>query len=112
MPLTSISASPSQSVDAKEIGNRTSFDSILDADRRSSMDDSLFEETGRRSSVSSASVFGYESHHPLPRAPGLLPPHQFRPVSFISVNSSHGTKAEDDTMITVRGQGFSMCADL
>lgn len=101
MPLTSISASPSQSVDARDIGNRTSFDSILDTDRRSSMDDSLFDETGRRTSVSSASVFGYESHHPLPRAPGLLPPHQFRPVSLISVNSSHGTKAEDDTMITV-----------
>lgn len=102
VPLTSISASPSQSVDMQEMGNRTSFDSILDTDRRSSMDDSLFDETGRRTSVSSASVFGYESHHPLPRAPGLLPPHQFRPILIISVNSSHGSRAEDDTMITVR----------
>ncbi len=46
------------------LGERSSFDSVLDDDRHSSMDDSLFKRTGLRSSVSSDLVFGYD--HPPP----------------------------------------------
>ena len=57
MPLTSISASPPESVMGKPQGNGTSYNSILDGkgrrssteyeDRRSSSD-SLFDQTGDR----------------------------------------------------------------
>ncbi|KAJ2924824.1 hypothetical protein H1R20_g12257, partial [Candolleomyces eurysporus] len=111
--------------------NRTSsssfdyYDSIIDADdayrfhpqrdsiaeedydedeRRSSMSDSLFDETGEKpSSVSSGSVFGDDDSHP--DHGGLLPPHQFRPLSVISYGSAHSSMKEDDTMISMLGGG-------
>jgi hypothetical protein len=43
MPLSAISASPSDSLSNERIRERSSFDSILDNDRRSSMDDSIFD---------------------------------------------------------------------
>ena len=109
MPLTSISASPPESAGGKHPGDRTSYDSIMDdegrrsstdyEDRRSCSDDSLFDKTGHRSSVSSESVFGYDDSHP-PQG-NLLPPNQFRPVSMISIASIHSPNKEDDTMISV-----------
>ncbi len=45
-PLTSISASPPNA----------SYDSIMDNEQRSSLEDSLFEKTGQHSSISSDSV--------------------------------------------------------
>lgn len=101
MPLSAISASPPQSEYSRGVADRTSFDSIMDDDRRSSMDDSLFDETDRRSSMSSEFVFGYDMQQPMARNPGLLPPNQFRPLSMFSVNSAHSSKREDDTMISV-----------
>lgn len=111
MPLTSISASPPESAGSKRQGDRTSYDSIMDDegrrssteydDRRSSLNDSLFDKTGDRSSVSSESVFGYDDMHP-PQG-SLLPPHQFRPLSMLSVASAHSPNREDDTMISVSG---------
>jgi serine/arginine repetitive matrix protein 2 len=98
MPLRAISASPPES--RSGVRNRSSFDSILDDERRSSTEDSLFEKTGHRSSMSSDSVFGYDDHHP-PNG-HLLPPAQFRPLSMLSIhNSVHSPMKEDDTMISV-----------
>jgi serine/arginine repetitive matrix protein 2 len=104
MPLTSISASPPDSVANERLGNRSSFDSILDNDRRSSMDDSLFDKTGQRSSMSSDSVFGDDEQHP-PHShlfnDHLLPQNQLRPLLMLSVNSIHSPMKDDDTMISV-----------
>ncbi|KAA1479222.1 hypothetical protein DENSPDRAFT_830309 [Dentipellis sp. KUC8613] len=98
MPLTSISASPPESVSGERLGNRTSFDSIIDGEPRSSAEDSLFEKTGHRTSVSSESVFDddYTSYRQF-RVP------QFRPLSIISMEQSGfpSPKREDDTMITM-----------
>ncbi|KAF8170708.1 hypothetical protein K438DRAFT_1982567 [Mycena galopus ATCC 62051] len=98
-PLRAISASPPES--RGELRNRSSYDSIIDEERRSSsMEDSLFEKTGHRSSMSSDSVFGYDDDHP-PNG-HLLPPHQFRPLSVLSFNNSvHSPVKDDDTMISV-----------
>ncbi|KAJ7772927.1 hypothetical protein DFH07DRAFT_913167 [Mycena maculata] len=101
MPLRAISASPPES--RSGMRNRSSFDSIIDEERRSSMEDSLFEKTGHRSSMSSDSVFGYDDHNP-PNG-HLLPPNQFRPLSVLSINSVHSPMKEDDTMISMLGGG-------
>ena len=93
-PLTTISASPPESVTSPHLGK--SFDSILDDEQRSSVEDSLFEKTHHRSSISSDSVFGED-----PLQSGLLPPNQFRPLSVLSINSIHSPMKEDDTMISV-----------
>jgi serine/arginine repetitive matrix protein 2 len=95
-PLTSISASPPEDTNRPQVGNRSSFDSIIDDDQRS-QEDSLFEKTHYRSSVSSDSVFGDDYHF----QNGLLPPNQFRPLSVHSISSIHSPMKEDDTMISV-----------
>ena len=109
MPLTSISASPHESVTGKLQGNGTSYDSILDGEgRRSSMEyedhcsssDSLFNQTGNRSSVSSETMFGYDELRHLQG--NLLPSHQFRPLSAYSDTTRHSPHNENDTMISVR----------
>ena len=100
-PLTSISASPPENATRPQVGNRSSFDSIIDDDQRS-QEDSLFEKTHYRSSMSSDSVFGddYQFQN------GLLPPNQFRPLSVLSINSIHSPMKEDDTMISVSNDLF------
>ena len=109
MPLTSISASPPKSVTGKPQGNGTSYNSILGGKgRRSSMEyedccsssDSLFDQTGDRSSVSSETVFRYDELHHLQG--NLLPSHQFRPLSAYSDTTRHSPHNENDTMISVR----------
>jgi hypothetical protein len=55
-PLTSISASPPNGFDLSSAYNTHPFDSIMDAEQRSSVEDSLFEKTGQRRSVSCDSV--------------------------------------------------------
>ncbi|KAF8197689.1 hypothetical protein K438DRAFT_2118350 [Mycena galopus ATCC 62051] len=98
-PLRAISASPPES--RGELRNRSSYDSIIDEERRSSsMEDSLFEKTGHRSSDS---VFGYDHHHP-PNG-HLLPPHQFRPLSVLSFNNSVHSPMKDDDTISMLGGG-------
>jgi serine/arginine repetitive matrix protein 2 len=101
MPLTAISASPPESISGGRLGNRSSFDSILDNDRRSSTEDSLFDKTENRSSMSSDSVFGDDDPHSGHLNGHLLLPNQFRPLSMLSVNSAHSPMKEDDTMISV-----------
>ena len=109
MPLTSILASPPKSVTGKPQGNGTSYDSILDGEgRRSSTEykdrhsssDSLFDQTGDWSSVSSETVFGHDELHHLQG--NLLPSHQFRPLSAYSDTTRHSPHNENDTMISVR----------
>ncbi|KAH9487444.1 hypothetical protein JR316_0001520 [Psilocybe cubensis] len=106
-PLPSISASPPESATASQhhfsLSRRRSFDSILDEEQRSSMgEDSLFEKTGYRSSISE-SVFGDDLAHQLQG--GLLPPNHFRPLSMLSAHSVHSPIREDDTMISMLGGG-------
>ncbi|KAK7047178.1 hypothetical protein VNI00_006844 [Paramarasmius palmivorus] len=103
-PLTSISASPPESNSGDNFGDRFNarsyFDSILDVDQQSVVEDSLFEKTGQRSSVSSESVFGNDedaSHQ-------LLPPN-YRPLSSISIQSIHSPMKDDDTMLSMLGGG-------
>ncbi|KAI0064426.1 hypothetical protein BV25DRAFT_322323 [Artomyces pyxidatus] len=107
MPLPAISASPPESVMHERIGNRTSFDSVIDDDRRSSMEDSIFEKTGYRTSVSSESVFGHDdSYPPQARFPGQFHVNEFRPISLLSMDQTmHSPKREDDTMITMLDGG-------
>ena len=72
--LTSITASPLESTGKPYVGNRSSFDfsSIIDDEQRS-QEDSLFEKTHCRSSMSSDSLFSEDYH----LKNGLLPPNQF-----------------------------------
>ncbi|KAF8814601.1 hypothetical protein BYT27DRAFT_7249906 [Phlegmacium glaucopus] len=100
-PLTSITASPPESATRPHFGNRSSFDSIIDEEQRSSAEDSLFEKTNYRSSISSDSVFGDDYH----LQNGLLLPNQFRPVSVASIVSIHSPMKDDDTMISMLGGG-------
>ncbi|KAJ7831679.1 hypothetical protein B0H14DRAFT_2592484 [Mycena olivaceomarginata] len=79
------------------------YDSIIDEERRDSMEDSLFEKTGHRSSMSSDSVFGYDDHN-VPNG-HLLPPNQFRPLSVLSFHNDRSPMKEDDTMISMLGEG-------
>ena len=84
--LTSISASPPESTGKPYVGNHSSFDfgSIIDDEQRS-QEDSLFEKTHCRSSMSSDSLFGEDYH----LKNGLLPPNPFRPVSVRSIERIH-----------------------
>ncbi|KAJ7813377.1 hypothetical protein B0H14DRAFT_3149939 [Mycena olivaceomarginata] len=102
-PLRVISASPPES--RSEMRDRSSYDydSIIDEERRDSMEDSLFEKTGHRSSMSSDSVFGYDDHD-VPNG-HLLPPNQFRPLSVLSFHNDRSPMKEDDTMISMLGGG-------
>ena len=101
MPLSAISASPPESLSNEGIRERLSFDSILDNDRRSSMDDSIFDKTGNRSSMSSDSVFGDDEANVPSFSDQLMLPRQFRPLSMVSLASLHSPTKEDDTMISV-----------
>ncbi|KAG0697268.1 hypothetical protein DFH29DRAFT_160061 [Suillus ampliporus] len=111
MPLTAISASPpespagsvrSEQFRSDQYANCMSYDSIMGSDREpqppSNMEDSLFEKTGHRTSVSSSdsAFFGVDSSH--------APP-QFRPLSSFSIASVHSPLKEDDTMISMLGGG-------
>ncbi|KAG1897346.1 uncharacterized protein F5891DRAFT_1242792 [Suillus fuscotomentosus] len=111
MPLTAISASPPESP-ARSIGseqfrsgqyvNRMSYDSIMDMDHEHqpvpNMEDSLFEKTCHRTSVSSSdsAFFAVDSSH--------APP-QFKRLSSYSIASIHSLQKEDDTMISMLGGG-------
>jgi serine/arginine repetitive matrix protein 2 len=73
-PLTSISASPPERATRHHVGSRSSFDSIIDDEHRSSQEDSLFEKTHYCSSMSSDSVmnFIFEAVYFLPTNSGLF----------------------------------------
>ena len=98
-PLSAISASPESTYSEPDEVNRTSWDSIMDQERYTSVEDSLFDKTGKRTSVSSESVFGFDPSY---AAYGrYVPSQQFRPLSIMSEMSVHSPVKEDDTMITV-----------
>ncbi|KAF7437378.1 hypothetical protein PC9H_004217 [Pleurotus ostreatus] len=109
MPLSAISASPPDSAVASRSNlsatrDSYEYDSIMDNDPVSTMDDSLFDKTGYRNSLSSESIFGNDDSNPIPGH--LLLPHQFRPLSMLSVCSTdRGPSREDDTMISMIGGG-------
>ena len=100
-PLSSISASPNQSFDSGlyyqyQYPERTAFGSIMGT-RKSIARDSLMDYSSER--VSGAdSVFFENSRIPLEWYSVQA---HFRPVSTISVDSSHHAPEEDDTMISV-----------
>lgn len=98
MPLSAISASPPESV-ASDLRSRGSWDSIADGGKCSSVDDSLFEKSDSRTSMSSDSVFGHDESYP--QYDKQLPPRQYRPISVLSEFSVHSPRKEDDTMITM-----------
>ncbi|EGO19639.1 hypothetical protein SERLADRAFT_443108 [Serpula lacrymans var. lacrymans S7.9] len=109
MPLTAISASPPESLAGSvrndHYGNRTSYDSIMDGEEPKFTytlpDDSLFDKTGHRTSVSSDCVFGNDdSFYPRRNAAG-----RYRPISVLSEMSVHSPAREDDTMISMLGGG-------
>ena len=82
--------------------DQSTLDSILDGDRRISVEvpDSIFDKSGQRISViSESSVFGGDDDACI--QPGNLPLHQFRPLSFSSEVSAHSPLKDDDTMISV-----------
>jgi hypothetical protein len=111
MPLTAISASPpdspagspqSEQFRSGQYVNRMSYDSIMGLEHEpqltSNMEDSLFEKTGHRTSVSSSdsAFFAVDSSH--------APP-QFKRLSSYSIASVHSPQKEDDTMISMLGGG-------
>ncbi|KAI0077491.1 hypothetical protein K474DRAFT_1077009 [Panus rudis PR-1116 ss-1] len=111
MPLTAISASPPESMRSGSGSDyRSSYDSIMDDTRNvypnhTVATDSIFEQTGYRNSYSSdESVFGNDgSSHIDPET--FMRRNRYRPISMMSVASSHSAPREDDTMITMIGGG-------
>ncbi|KAH7884200.1 hypothetical protein F5I97DRAFT_1671717 [Phlebopus sp. FC_14] len=110
MPLTSISASPpgsvrSEPMRAEEYSN-TYYDSLMDNTRggpqRTNTEDSLFEKTGYRTSVSSSDSSFFEQQSG-DTANGNPP--YYRPISSLSIASVHSPAKEDDTMISMLGGG-------
>jgi len=100
-PLSAISASPNQSFDSglyDQYQDRTGFDSIMDT-RRSINHDSLMD--GSENVPSTDSVFFENSRI---SSEGYSVQSHFRPVSLISVDSSHHAPREDDTMVSVSVQ--------
>ena len=102
-PLSAISASPESTYSEEhEEANRTSWDSIMDNETgrfTSVVEDSLFDKTGKRTSISSESVFGIDPS--FAQYARYLPSQQYRPLSIMSEQSVHSPVKEDDTMITV-----------
>ncbi|KIK98105.1 hypothetical protein PAXRUDRAFT_725108 [Paxillus rubicundulus Ve08.2h10] len=115
MPLTAISASPPESlagslrserIHSEEYENPTSYDSLMDSRyglHKSAPEDSLFEKTDYRTSVSSSDsgFFGQN----LGDTANVKNPPRYRPISSLSIASIHSPPNEDDTMISMLGGG-------
>ena len=101
-PLSAISASPESAYSEPEEVNRTSWDSIMDHEpyTATGIEDSIFDRTNKRNSVSSESVFGFDPSYA--QTSRYHPSQRFRPLSIMSEMSVHSPVKEDDTMITVR----------
>ena len=109
VPLSAISASPNQSFDSGlydqyQYEERTGFDSIMDT-RRSIACDSLMDDSEK---VFSTDSMFFENSRV--SSEGYSVQSHFRPVSIISIDSSHHAPREDDTMISVSVQMFSVWA--
>jgi len=104
VPLSVISASPNHSLDSGlydqyRYQERTAFDSIMDAGKSMTRDSLIDDNSGKVSSTDS--VFFKDSRV---SSEGYSVQSHFRPVSSISVDSSHHAPREDDTMISVSVQ--------
>ncbi|EIN05384.1 hypothetical protein PUNSTDRAFT_127845 [Punctularia strigosozonata HHB-11173 SS5] len=121
-PLHSISASPTGSVrdfTADSAAYISSYDSIMDDERKTTSEDSIFDKTDLRASTSDRktaedSIFDKASkrsstsgeslfHANNAEVPHLLP--AWRPVSVLSYGSSRSPPEDDDTMVTMLGGG-------
>jgi serine/arginine repetitive matrix protein 2 len=105
LPLTSITASPPESVSSdylyEHVERRGSFDSIMD-DEQSYSRDSIMDQSNRRTSTTSESVFGQGGPSSMNAPLGLFRIDGDRPFSLFSTEGdASGPKREDDTMITV-----------
>jgi serine/arginine repetitive matrix protein 2 len=103
LPLRSITASPPESVPPyRRVRSQSSFDSIMDDERLSYSRDSIMDQSDRRTSTTSESVFGQDGSHSM--HPSL---DQFRIYDdprfsqFSAEGDSADPKREDDTMISV-----------
>lgn len=105
LPLTSISASPPESVPSdylyEHLRRRGSFDSIMD-DEQSYSRDSIMDQSNRRTSTTSESVFGQGDPFSMNAPLGQFRIDNDRPFSLFSTEGdASDPKREDDTMITV-----------
>ena len=107
VPLSAISASPNQSFDSglydQYQHQGPPFDSIMDT-RRSLTCDSLMDDGSEKIS-STSSVFFEHSRITLE---GYSVQSHFRPVSIISIDNSYHAPQEDDTMISVSTDYFTL----
>lgn len=103
-PSSTLSTRSPYEFSLSPIPGQSTLDSILDGDRRISLEvpDSIFDKSGQRISViSEKSVFGRNDDDDACIQPGDLPLYQFRPLSFSSEVSAHSPVKDDDTMISV-----------
>ncbi|KAI0247397.1 hypothetical protein BJV78DRAFT_1339302 [Lactifluus subvellereus] len=109
LPLTSIAASPPESVTSApsdaHIRRQGSFDSIMDDERQSYSRDSIMDQSNRRKSATE-SVFGRDRSH-VSRSPlDQFNMSDIRPFSLLSAEGDpFDPKLEDDTMISMIGGG-------
>ena len=102
-PSSTLSTRSPYEFSLSPIPGQSTLDSILDGDRRISLEvpDSIFDKSGQRISViSEKSIFGRDDDDACIQ-PGDLPLYQFRPLSFSSEVSAHSPVKDDDTMISV-----------
>jgi serine/arginine repetitive matrix protein 2 len=105
VPLTSITASPAESLPSDDsyqrVRCRGSFDSIMDDERPSYSRDSIMDQSNRRTSSTFESAFGQDESHSMHSL------NQFRISDdpafsfFRAEGDSADPKREDDTMISV-----------
>jgi hypothetical protein len=106
LPLTSITASPPESVPSdylyQHVRRRGSFDSIMDDERRSYSRDSIMDQSNRRTSTTFESVFGQDGSHSMHSPLGQFRIYDDPAFSLFSAEGdSADPKREDDTMISV-----------
>lgn len=105
LPLTSITASPPESVPSnysyRHVRSRGSFDSIMDDERHSYSRDSIMDQSNRRTSTTE-SVFGQDGSHSMHSPLGQFRIYDDPAFSLFSAEGdSADPKREDDTMISV-----------
>jgi serine/arginine repetitive matrix protein 2 len=106
LPLSSIAASPPESVTSnylnQRVRSRGSFDSIMDDERRSYSRDSIMDQSNCRTSTTSESVFGQDGSHSMHSPLGQFRIYDDPTFSlFGAEGDSADPKREDDTMISV-----------
>jgi serine/arginine repetitive matrix protein 2 len=105
VPLTSITASPAESVPSDDsyqrVRCRNSFDSIMDDERPSYSTDPIMDQSNRRTSSTFESAFGQDGSHSM----HSLSQFRINDDPALSLFSAEGDPAdpmrEDDTMISV-----------